>query len=53
MTNTACGLTSDQLQQFRQDGYLVLPAVFHAAEIARMRAEADRILELILNSSVA
>jgi ectoine hydroxylase-related dioxygenase (phytanoyl-CoA dioxygenase family) len=30
-----------------------LPAVFNAEEIRRMRAEADQILELILNSSVA
>lgn len=51
--NTACGLTAEQLQQFRQDGYLVLPAVFNEGEIARMQAEADGILELILNSSVA
>src|SRR5581483_10702192 len=53
MTNTACGITSEQLQQFRRDGYLVLPAVFHGDEVERMRAEADRILELILNSSLA
>jgi ectoine hydroxylase-related dioxygenase (phytanoyl-CoA dioxygenase family) len=46
-------LTPAQLEQFRREGYLVLPAVFEAAEVGRMREEADRILELILNSSVA
>jgi ectoine hydroxylase-related dioxygenase (phytanoyl-CoA dioxygenase family) len=53
VTNAACGLTPEQLDQFQRDGYLVLPAVFSEDEIRRMRAEADRILELILNSSVA
>jgi len=53
VANAACGLTSDQLEQFQRDGYLVLPAVFDEEEVRRMRAEADRILELILNSSVA
>jgi len=52
-SNAAASLTTEQLEQFRRDGYLVLPAVFSADEIQRMRAEADRILELILNSSVA
>jgi len=46
-------LTPEQLEQFQRDGYLVLPSLFSAAEIARMRAEADRVLELILNSSMA
>jgi len=46
-------LTAAQREQFEREGYLVLPAVFSGEEIGRMRAEADRILELILNSSVA
>jgi ectoine hydroxylase-related dioxygenase (phytanoyl-CoA dioxygenase family) len=53
LTNASHHLTADQLEQFRCDGFLVLPAVFSEAEVQRMRAEADRILELILNSSVA
>jgi ectoine hydroxylase-related dioxygenase (phytanoyl-CoA dioxygenase family) len=48
-----CGLSPDQREQFRREGYLVLPAVFDEEEVRRMRAEADRILELILNSSIA
>jgi ectoine hydroxylase-related dioxygenase (phytanoyl-CoA dioxygenase family) len=48
-----CALSAQQLEQFRREGYLVLPAVFDAEEVRRMRAEADRILELILNASLA
>jgi ectoine hydroxylase-related dioxygenase (phytanoyl-CoA dioxygenase family) len=48
-----CAVSAQQLEQFRRDGYLVLPAVFDPEEVRRMRAEADRILELILNSSLA
>jgi hypothetical protein len=43
-------LSSHQLAQFAQDGYLVLADAFGPREVARMRAEADRILELIINS---
>ncbi|HEY8668503.1 MAG TPA: phytanoyl-CoA dioxygenase family protein [Tepidisphaeraceae bacterium] len=46
-------LTPDQRGQFDRDGYLILPGVFSADEIRRMRTEADYILELILNSSLA
>jgi ectoine hydroxylase-related dioxygenase (phytanoyl-CoA dioxygenase family) len=52
-TSAAHGLTAEQLDQFQRDGYLVLPAAFSKDEIQRMQAEADCILELILNSSVA
>jgi hypothetical protein len=45
-------LSSHQLAQFAQDGYLVLADAFGPREVARMRAEADRILELIINSSL-
>ena len=46
-------LDAAQLAQFAEQGYLVLPAAFDATEVARMRAEADRILELVINSSLA
>jgi ectoine hydroxylase-related dioxygenase (phytanoyl-CoA dioxygenase family) len=45
-------LDAGQLAQFAEQGYLVFPAVFDAAEVARMRGEADRILELVINSSL-
>lgn len=41
-----------QLEQFRQDGYLVLPGVL-ARELPRMRDEANHILALMINSSLA
>ena len=47
------GLTEDQRSQFDRDGFLILPEVFTPAEVERMRGEADAILELILNSSIA
>jgi ectoine hydroxylase-related dioxygenase (phytanoyl-CoA dioxygenase family) len=53
MRDREAQLTPAQLEQFQRDGYLVLPAAFDAEEVRRMQAEADRILELILNSSVA
>lgn len=46
-------LTTDQLDEFATQGYLVLPARFSAEEVRNMRREADHILELIINSSVA
>ncbi|MEZ4866246.1 MAG: phytanoyl-CoA dioxygenase family protein [Caldilineaceae bacterium] len=46
-------LTDEQQQFFAENGYLILPAVFNAAEVEAMRAEADAILELIINSSLA
>jgi ectoine hydroxylase-related dioxygenase (phytanoyl-CoA dioxygenase family) len=51
MTTTA--LSKQQLQQFADEGFLILPSLFDADEIAHMRREADAILELILNSSIA
>jgi len=38
--------------RFKADGYVVLPAVFTADEVNQMRAEADFILDLIVNSSL-
>ena len=46
-------LDTDQTAAFGRDGYLVLPGVFDADEVAAMRADADFILELIVNSSLA
>ena len=46
-------LDDRQLSTFRDEGYLVLPQAFDAAEVRRMRQEADHILGLIINSSLA
>ncbi len=45
-------LTPTQRKEFAEQGFLILPARFDAAEVARMRQEADHILSLIINSSL-
>lgn len=45
-------LSKDQLDQFEEEGYLILPGVFDAGEVRQMQEEADFILELIVNSSI-
>ena len=42
-----------QTAAFERDGYLILPGIFDADEVAAMRKDADFILELIVNSSLA
>ena len=42
-----------EIERFYEDGYLVIEDAFEADEINAMRREADFILELILNSSIA
>ena len=46
-------LSPQQLAEFKAQGYLVLPARFSEAEVTKMRSEADHILELVVNSSLA
>ena len=46
-------LTPAQIAQFHEDGYLILPALFSAEEIKRMAAEANDILDLCLNTTLA
>jgi ectoine hydroxylase len=46
-------LTAGELERFNKRGYIVLPAVFSAEEIEEMRREADRILALCVNASLA
>jgi ectoine hydroxylase-related dioxygenase (phytanoyl-CoA dioxygenase family) len=47
------GLNATQMRQYQEEGYLILPGVFSLAEVERMRQEADRILKLMINSSLA
>ena len=44
---------SEAAEAFLREGYVVLPSVFGAAEVAAMRSDANFILELIVNSSLA
>ena len=46
-------LDPGQTAAFERDGYLILPGIFDADEVAAMRKDADFILELIVNSSLA
>jgi len=46
-------ITQEKLEQFDRDGFLIMPGVFSPAEVGNMRTEADYILELIINSSLA
>ncbi len=50
---TIGALTTAELEQFENEGYVILPAVFESNEVDHMRQEADFILDLILNSSRA
>jgi ectoine hydroxylase-related dioxygenase (phytanoyl-CoA dioxygenase family) len=49
----AVPITEEEVRTFHDRGYLVLRNVFDADELATMRSEADRILELLVNSSIA
>jgi ectoine hydroxylase-related dioxygenase (phytanoyl-CoA dioxygenase family) len=46
-------LTQEQLDFFNENGYLVLEHVFNKQEVTGLQKEADYIMELILNSSLA
>lgn len=46
-------ITEEEIQAFHDRGYLVLRNVFNENDLNEMRAEADRILELLINSSLA
>jgi ectoine hydroxylase-related dioxygenase (phytanoyl-CoA dioxygenase family) len=46
-------LTDEQVASYREDGYVLVEDAFDDAEVARMQAESDRLLELAVNSSRA
>ena len=39
-------LTGEQLTRYREDGFLIFPALFSPAEVARLRAEAGRVARI-------
>ena len=43
---------AELIEKFSRDGYVAIENAFRADEVARMREEADAILELIVNSSI-
>lgn len=52
-TTTAGALTVEQVAAYESDGFVLLPGVFDGDELAAMRAEADGLLSMALNSSIA
>lgn len=50
---TEIKLNDGQLEEFEALGYLILPEVFNHQEVQALRQAADRILELMVNSSLA
>lgn len=46
-------LTSRQLEAYQRDGFVLLPASFDEAEVAEWHREADRLVELTINASLA
>lgn len=45
--------SEEQLEQVREDGFVFLPNVFDENEVDQFRSEANRLLELTINSSIA
>lgn len=50
---TITPLTDEQVEQFRRDGFVILESLFSTEEVEALRAEARRILELVVNASIA
>ena len=46
-------VTDDMAEQFHEDGFVFIPEFFDSEEIERFRDEADRMLEYVINSSLA
>lgn len=46
-------LSAEETRTYHRDGFIVLPAVFDADEVAEMADEADRLTDLLLNASLA
>lgn len=53
MTSSEHTLSEAQMEQFNQQGLLILDKVFDTREVGRMRVEADYIMKMILNASLA
>lgn len=52
-TETGDVITKEQIEKFQEEGYLFLPGFFDDEKVERLKNEADRILELAINSSLA
>lgn len=45
-------LTREQLDAYERDGFLLLESLYAPGEIAEMTGEADRLIELTINSAL-
>lgn len=52
-STTETSLTKDQIEQFEEEGYLMLSGYLDEETVFRLREEANRILELTVNTSLA
>lgn len=52
-TGTAIHLTEEQREEYARAGYLVLPSVYRREETQAMAAESDRLVDLLVNASLA
>ena len=50
---TVAPLSSGQIEQFQRDGFIILESVFDMAEVEALRSEARRVLEHVVNASIA
>jgi ectoine hydroxylase-related dioxygenase (phytanoyl-CoA dioxygenase family) len=46
-------LSAEQRERYERDGYVVLPAAFSPDELAALRAESDRLVDWLVNASLA
>lgn len=46
-------LSAAQFASYHRDGYLVLPGVFRESELHLLRAESDRLTDMLVNASIA
>jgi hypothetical protein len=53
MTMSLQTLTDEQREQYATDGYLVLPSAYRPEETAAMAAESDRLVDVLVNASLA
>lgn len=53
MTSSLQVLTDEQRETYARDGYVVLPALYRPDETAAMAAESDRLVDWLVNASLA
>lgn len=52
-TDSETGLSKENIKEFKEEGYTVLPGFFEDEQVQMFKNEANRLLELTINSSLA